>query len=393
MTCKNKRDLFYFASNLNTNIYYIYRILKNRSYLPKRYHVFLIFEPKPRLVMSQCIVDKIVNHFVMSQYLLPYLESTLIEENVATRKNKGSSYAMMLVKKYIHYLLYHNPDKEIYCLKIDISKYFYTIDHEILLEKLEKRIKDKDVINLIKVIIKETNQEYVNSEVKYFREKYHVDIPDYQQGKGLSIGAMTSQFLAIYYLNDLDHYIKEKLKCKYYVRYMDDFLILDQDKERLKYIYREIMQKLEELSLLINKKSNLYRVSRGFSFLGYHYRVCHQKLKINCLRNTRVRINRKLSYLEKKDKVKYYRSIASYYGYFSASNSKKKGNFRMKTIDLYHAYKEKLPNCIVIIKEGIFYKTFEVDAKLLWYLFDYKYANGIISFGNLSYDKVIDKCI
>ena len=77
---------------------------------------------------------------------------------------------------------------------------------------------------------------------------------------------MTSQFLAIYYLNDLDHYIKEKLKCKYYVRYMDDFLILDQDKERLKYIYREIMQKLEELSLLINKKSNLYRVSRGFSF-------------------------------------------------------------------------------------------------------------------------------
>ena len=128
--------------------------------------------------MSQCIVDKIVNHFVMSHYLLPYLESTLIEENVATRKNKGSSYAMMLVKKYIHYLLYHNPDKEIYCLKIDISKYFYAIDHEILLEKLEKRIKDKDVINLIKVIIKETNQEYVNSEVKYFREKYHVDIPD-----------------------------------------------------------------------------------------------------------------------------------------------------------------------------------------------------------------------
>ena len=118
--------------------------------------------------MSQCIVDKIVNHFVMSHYLLPYLESTLIEENVATRKNKGSSYAMMLVKKYIHYLLYYNPDKEIYCLKIDISKYFYTIDHEILLEKLEKRIKDKDVINLIKVIIKETNQEYVNSEVKYF---------------------------------------------------------------------------------------------------------------------------------------------------------------------------------------------------------------------------------
>lgn len=88
-TCKNRKEVFLFSLNLNTNIYYIYYVLKNKIYKPQAYKTFMIFEPKPRLVMSQTIVDKIVNHFVANYYLIPYLEKSLIDSNVATRTKKG----------------------------------------------------------------------------------------------------------------------------------------------------------------------------------------------------------------------------------------------------------------------------------------------------------------
>lgn len=265
-TCKNRRKVYYFSLNLNTNLMNIYKSLKNKKYKPGKYRTFMIFEPKPRLVMSQSVYDKIVNHFVTNYYLIPFLESSLIDSNVATRKEKGLSYAMSLLKKYFNKLLINNKDTEIYCLKIDISKYFYSIDHEILLENLKKKILDKDVINLIELIISETNQDYVNNSIIKYNNEYNSDIPLYKEHKGLSIGAMSSQFLAIYYLNDLDHYIKEKLGCKYYIRYMDDFLILDTDKEHLKVIWQRIDEYLKSLKLKSNKKSNIYNAVRALIF-------------------------------------------------------------------------------------------------------------------------------
>ncbi len=390
-TCKNKREVFLFSLNLNTNIHYIYHMLKTKTYKPSQYRTFLIFEPKPRLVMSQTITDKIINHFVANYYLIPYMENSLIDSNVATRKNKGSSYAMKLIKKYYNKILINEQNKEIYALKIDVSKYFYTIDHEILLKKIQNKIEDKDVLNLIKIIISEANNDYVNISIKNYNDKFNTSIPYYQKGKGLSIGAMTSQFLAIFYLNDLDHYIKENLKCKYYIRYMDDFLILDTDKERLKKIQTKIFEKLEKTKLNVNEKSNIYKSSSGYVFLGYKYKVVNNKLKILFNKKTYYKIKRKLKYLYAKNKIQYNKSLASYYGYFTKVLKLKEINFKMKLIDKYKTYKDKYENTLVIIKEGIFYKTFEDDAKILWYIFDYKYVNDSVSFGNSPYDKVILK--
>ena len=98
-TCKNRKAIYRFAVNKNTNIYNIYTVLREKKYKPLPFRLFLIFEPKPRLVMSQSVSDKIVNHFVTNYYLLPYLESTLIDSNVATRKNKGSKYANGLLER------------------------------------------------------------------------------------------------------------------------------------------------------------------------------------------------------------------------------------------------------------------------------------------------------
>ena len=93
-TCKNKKEIFKFSLNLSTNINYIYNILYSKSYNHSKYRPFIIFEPKPRLVMSESVTDKIINHFITNYYLIPYLDKTLIDSNVATRKNKGTAYGL-----------------------------------------------------------------------------------------------------------------------------------------------------------------------------------------------------------------------------------------------------------------------------------------------------------
>ena len=278
-TCNSKRNIFYYSFNINTNLITICNKLYNKTYTPSKFKTFLIFEPKPRLIMNQTITDKIVNHFVVNYYLIPYLEKSLINENVATRKNKGGSYGIRLLKKYFNKILIKH--KEVYCLKVDVSKYFYNIDHKILLSMIGKKIMDKDVLELINKIISETNNDYINNYISYVNIKYNLDIPYYKNNKGLSIGAETSQFFAIFYLNNLDHYIKEKLRCKYYIRYMDDLVILDDNKDNLIKVFNSIKVELSKLKLEVNKKSNIYKCSNSFKFLGYKWQVVNSKLKIS----------------------------------------------------------------------------------------------------------------
>lgn len=389
-TCNNRKAVYLFSLNANSNISNIYKLLKNKKYVPNPFTLFLIFEPKPRLVMSQNVADKIVNHFITNYYLLPHFEKMLVDCNVATRKEKGSKYGIDLLERYINTLRLKNKDKEIYCLKVDVSKYFYTINHEILLNKLERTLKDKTVLDLIKKVIDETDKEYVNNLIDKFNSRYNTGIPHYQKGVGLSIGAMSSQFLAIFYLNDLDHYIKEHLKCKYYIRYMDDFIILDIDKERLKTVFKEVVKQLEKLKLKVNPKSNIYRLSNGITFLGYRYRLINHKLKIDYGKKTHIKIKKKLSILKKYNLLKYYKSYASYYGYLKKIREVER-NFTMKAKEKYLYYKEKHPTSIVMVKEGSFYKTYEADAIILWHIFGYKWNGDSISFGSTPYIKVLEK--
>lgn len=215
---KNKKKLEKFEDYFSINIYRIYKTLLEKNY-KINYNIFKIQEPKTRIIMSQNIEDKIINHFISYYYLYPLLENTLIDTNVASRKNKGTSYALIKLKEYLNKIKY----QKFYILKCDIKKFFYNIDHEILKSKLKKKIKDEEILNIINQIIDSTN-------------KYNI----YENNKGLPIGNMSSQILAIYYLNEMDHYIKEKLKIKYYIRYMDDFILIHEDKEYLKYCLQQI---------------------------------------------------------------------------------------------------------------------------------------------------------
>lgn len=327
-TCQNKRGLYEFSLFAHARVFRLLKILRERRYEPNRYRCFMIFEPKPRLVMSQSVNDKVINHFVAKQYLIPILERTLIETNVATRKDKGAKAAMKMIKRYVAEMQAEKPGAPIYALKVDMAKFFYSIDHEKLFEMLEKKIKDSDVIELLRRIVDETDKPYINEVIDGYNKRYGTCVPHYELGKGLSIGAMTSQFLAIFYLSDLDRTLKEREKCKYYLRYMDDLVIFGHDKKELKRLLEVVTEEAHELKLEINPKSAIYNCSSktGVPFLGYKYHIDEKgRLKVTALSKTARRIKKRLKNLKKHAPDKYVRSRAAYKGYFMNETKVKRG--------------------------------------------------------------------
>ena len=310
---KNKRKLYDFEINKMQYIEDIIKMLKNGLVGHNHYNIFLIYEPKCRLVMSLSVKDKVINHFITKYVLENSLSKYLDERNVATRKGMGTDYAIKLVKKYINKLKckYDN----FYVLKLDISKYFYSVDHDVLKKLMADKL-DIYEYDIISKIIDSTNKIYINETINELKLKNSVDIPLYEYGKGLPIGNMTSQFLSIYYLNKLDHFIVHDLKLKYYVRYMDDFIILDSDLEKLKEAKEKIVEKLEmEYKLKVNgKKTWINNMKYGFSFLGYTYRVINDKTIIRIKRSNIEKIKKrvkKVRYLFDNDKISYYSAFCS----------------------------------------------------------------------------------
>lgn len=238
---KNKNRVENFKEYKNIYISRVHKILLEKSYNVGPYNKFIIYKPKERQIVSQNMQDKIVNHLVARYILYPALIPCLLDVNVASRKNMGTSKGIELQQNFKRKLDINY--KNYYILKCDISKFFSNINHDILKEKLKKRIKDKDALDIVFKIIDSNDM-------------------------GLYIGLMTNQILAIFYLNDMDHFIKEKLKIKYYVRYQDDFLLFHNSKEYLKYCLSEIEKFLANEKLTLNKKTRIFKNTNNFLFLG-----------------------------------------------------------------------------------------------------------------------------
>ena len=291
---KNKNKLEKFEQNLSINLIDIKNKINKEN---GKYNLFMIYEPKERLILSLNLKDKIINHMV-GYILFDVLEKSLIDSNVAVRVNKGTSYGIKLVKKYIKKLNYNY-----YCLKIDIKKYFYSINHNILKDLLNKKIKDKLFLDIVYKIIDSSDEDYILE----YAKKHNISL---KKGYGLPIGNLTSQILGIFYLNKIDHYIKEELKIKYYIRYMDDMVLFHKDKNYLKFCLDKIIIYLKKYDLELNNKTIITKNS--LCFLGY--RFYNKKIKI--LSKNRRRIYKKLRILKYKDYNKYIKSLSSYYGYF-----------------------------------------------------------------------------
>ena len=256
---RNKRRVANLKEYKSIYISRIYDILKNKKYTVGPYNKFIIYEPKKRIIVSQNVQDKIVNHLVARYILYPALLPDLLNFNVASRKDMGMKKSLELYKKYRNYFKCRYGNY--YILKCDISKFFASIDHDILKEKLKRKIKDKKSLKIIFDVIDSDEQ-------------------------GLSIGNMTSQILAIFYLNDMDHFIKEKLHIKGVIRYQDDFILFHESKDYLKYCLNELTKFLEKENLKLNSKTRLYKDTDNFIFIGRNkygnyakYRTVKRRLK------------------------------------------------------------------------------------------------------------------
>lgn len=378
----NKNKIMLFMRYKNCYLYDILEKLRNNSYSFSNYHIFLIHEKKYRIIMSESVSDKIVNQMVSYFILLPSF-NCLIEENIATRSGKGSSYGYRLFEKYVNDI---GTNKNIYVLRIDIKKYFYNINHVILLSMLERRIKDKKAINILKKIIDLTDNDYVNNNINslinkeinrinYLKtssnEKIKLinelkSIPLYRKGYGLSIGCLTNQLLACFFLNDIDHIIKEELNCSRYIRYMDDLYLISDDKGYLECCFDRIKDELNKIELDINNKSGIYRLKEGVSFLGYTYTLTSNKLLVRYDNNTIRIIDKKLKYLFDNDFNSYYSSISSYKGYFIRCNTNlffDKYNYLCiyNNYDKYRIIKNRYKGYIVFIKVKNRYYTYDDD--------------------------------
>ena len=256
---RNERRVFNMKQYKSLYISRVYSTLINKEYKVGSYNKFIIHEPKERLIVSQSIHDKIINHLIARYILYPVILPCLIDTNVASRINMGTKAGLEWEQKFIRKC--NIKYKKYYILKCYISKFFASINHDILKEKILKIIKDKDALKII------------------------FDLID-SNDKGLYIGLMANQVLAIYYLNDFDKFVKEKLKIKYYVRYQDDFLLFHESKEYLKYCFEQIKIYLKKEKLELNPKSRIYKNTDNFMFLGRNtkgkyirYRNVKRKLK------------------------------------------------------------------------------------------------------------------
>ena len=342
----NKKKVEKFQEHYVENIYKIRDILMSKNYIPGEYNIFFIHEPKLRLIMSNNIQDKIINHLVAYYLLVEVFDKTFINTTVATRKGKGTHYGLNLTKKYLNDMkrVYGN---NFYYLKFDISKYFYNIDHDIIKKIIRNKIKDKDAINIIDRIIDSTDDDYINKKIEKLKlkeiekinnsslsdkeKKIRIEevnkIPLCEKGKSAPIGSMCSQIIAVMYLDKLNHFIKEKLHIKHYVLYMDDGILFSHDKEYLKYCKEEIIKFLYNYKLSINeKKTRVDSIRNGIDFLGFKFYIKNNKIVLKVRNDTKKRFRRKMKkvnqlYLDNLiDYTEYKMVFDSYTGHLSYGN-------------------------------------------------------------------------
>ncbi len=263
-----------FEINLMEAILLLKQQLIDKSYTVSEYNVFKVYEPKERVVMSVSYKDKVVQHSLCDNVLEPILTSSFIVDNYASQKGKGTDFGLNRLKGFMLGYYRKRGSADGWVLKCDIRKYFYNIDHDKLKAMLRKHITCKDTIWLLDKVIDST-----------------------EGNVGIPIGNQSSQLFALLYLNGLDHFIKEKLRIKYYGRYMDDFYLIYEDKEYLKQCLVKIRAYLSELGLELNGKTNIFPLRNGIDFLGFHTYLTEsgrviRKLRRDSKNNMRRRLKR-----------------------------------------------------------------------------------------------------
>lgn len=247
---QHKRGTVMFEIELGNNIVKLIKDLAARKYKLGKYKAFKVYDPKVRLIEALPYKDRVVLMCFCKNAMEPRLEERLIYDNAASRTGKGTDFAQNRLHGFMRKLYINSQSNGGYYLKCDISKYFQNIDHDILLAKLRKCGFSEDEMWFMEMVVRSHGE------------------------KGIPLGNQTSQWFALLYLDEVDRLVKEKLRVPYYTRYMDDFVLLSENKAFLQKCKNEIERVCaEKLNLKLNAKTQIGKLADGIDFLGFNHKL------------------------------------------------------------------------------------------------------------------------
>ena len=295
-----RKDIILFNLKQEEYILWLYKELKNGTYTHGGYTEFYISEPKPRRIQKSRYIDRIVHRWIVDNFLEEYFISSFIHTTYACIKGRGMHKACLDLQAQMKHCkrIWDNY----YILKMDVRKYFDSIDKDILYKIVSKKIQNEKLLKILKQIIYSTEGK-----------------------KGQPIGNYTSQTFANIYLNELDQYVKHVLKCKYYFRYMDDAIILVKTKQEAKDVLEKIIIFLRDnLALELNSKTQIFKNKQGVNFCGYKINEYRMKIRDRGKRKLKDKVKKlqekiKKQELTSKDAKKY---LCGHFGYMRYANTK-----------------------------------------------------------------------
>ena len=268
---KWKKTVAHYLLNQLEETYKLSTSLKNGTYKERRHKVFKIHEPKEREVMSIAFRDRIYQRTLNDNILYPLMTNSFIYDNCACQKGKGTDFARERLKKHLRRYYYENGNVG-YLIHIDIKKYYPNMSHRVALKLFKKKLPPLVFERVEQILLM------------------------YKGDKGYFAGSQLIQILGISILDEIDHYIKEKLKVKHYVRYMDDLILVV--KENPQFYIDDIEKQLNKLEFELNKdKTKISKLYKGDTFLGFKFSLSNTGKIYQCLANKNIkRAKRKNKY-------------------------------------------------------------------------------------------------
>lgn len=327
-SCRNVRwkdSVVGYEANSLKNTLKLKEQLERGKYKIDKYQIFTIYEPKERIIVATRLKDRQFQRSLCDHGLYDAITRSFIHDNCACLKGRGVDYTLNNLTKHLRrYNLEHGRDG--WVLKCDVKHYFPSIRHDVAKKAIRKRVKDPRIA-----------------------DKACEVVDSFGGDKGIGLGSQISQLVALAVLDDLDHFVKERLRIKHYIRYMDDFVLIYPDKEYLKMCKRQIEHELNKLGLELNEKTVLYPLKQGVVLLQWHFYIMPSgKILRRMNKKKHGKQRRKLKKLLAKEKAGEYRpgttheSLVSYLGNASRGDTYHERQ-RMKEyyIKLEESYREK----------------------------------------------------
>jgi retron-type reverse transcriptase len=305
-----------FEKELENNLLLLRTELLLKSYRPKPLVNFTIRDPKTRKISKSDFRDRVVHH-ALCNIIGPIFDRTFVYDSYANRIGKGTLAA---IKRFDYFKrkVSKNNTKNCFILKADIKKYFENVNHNILISIIRKRLDDENMIWLIRTILNNSSK----------------------KEKGMPLGNLTSQFFANIYLNELDQFAKHHLRAKYYIRYVDDFVIMHDDRNELERFMKKIGIFLENnLDLSLHPdKCRIINLKQGMTFLGLRIFYWHKLLKRQNMRRMKNRLVSLNGRYDKKEVIydKVYDFLEGWQAYSRQANIYKSRSIIFKEIEILY---------------------------------------------------------